>query len=192
MSRRQGRGSIIPWSSAGLDGIIMITEVGRPEGSRHGEGSQAGCEGPGAGGAGRAPPGPRARDGRAVPDRGILRSPRPGAGEVRDGAPRACRGRDGDGGGPGLRRVTADLLPGPAGAGRGGPAGVGAEAAGAPGRPQVDGRGDGVRRPGAPGGAGREFRGAQPARAGALRPGGPSAEYRAGAGAPEKKRRRTR
>lgn len=127
----------------------------RSDGGRHGEGGQAGCQSPGAGRAGRPQPDARPRDGRAIPGGGVFRSPGPGAGEVRDGASGPHRGRDGDGGGAGVRRVAADLLPGPAGAGRRGPAGLGAQAAGAPGRPQADGRGDGVRRSGAPGRAHR-------------------------------------
>lgn len=161
-------------------------------GRRHGEGRPAGCEGPRAGRAGGAQPDPRSRDRRAVPDRGVLRSPRLGAGEVRDAAPRARRRRDGDGGGPGLRRVAADLLPGPAGVGYRGAAGLGGEAARAQGRPQVDGGGDGVRRGGAPEGPRCHGRRAQPARAGAVRPGRASAQHRARPRPPGKNPRRSR
>src|SRR5580692_8325 len=87
-------------------GKIILTVPGMRR--RHGQ--EAGSQGGGAGGRAVPEPAPGAGDRPGVPGQRLLRRPRRGAGQVRDGAEGRGRRRSGDRGRGGVRVLPAGLL----------------------------------------------------------------------------------
>ena len=118
------------------DGKISITNksAGRQRGAARIIG---GPEGDGTARIAVPEPASRAGDRSGVPGRGVLRYPRRGAGQVRDGAPRHARRRAGHRDGRGVRVLAAVVLPGRRRTSRLRPGRPGAGQARTPRRPQA-------------------------------------------------------
>src|SRR5256712_5793858 len=136
---------------------------------------------------GRLASSPRARHRRLVCDSRVFRSPRLGAGQVRNAATRATRGTRREPIGGGLWLLAPHLLSGASGLPAGRAARAHATEARAKGCPQVDRRRARVRPSGASGRSLSAPRRAGVTRQGSVRRHGPSPEHRARFGAPSKK-----